>query len=183
MKDYILETERLLLREIAPSDAAIMYQLNLDPEVIKYTGDPPFNSVEEAEKFFRNYPDYAKNGYGRWAVVRKEDGEVLGWCGLKYLVEKQETDIGYRFFKKFWGFGYATEASEACLKFGFEKLGLKTIVARAMHQNRASIHVMEKLGLRYWKEDECGDQPGICYKITKAEFYQMHGNQEVTGTV
>src|SRR4051812_8677611 len=105
MKEHIIETERLLLREILPSEAEVMYNLNLDPDVIRYTGDPPFESMAEAEKFIRNYPDYAKNGYGRWAVVRKEDNEVLGWCGLKYLPETEETDIGYRFFKKFWGMG------------------------------------------------------------------------------
>ncbi|MBK0402442.1 GNAT family N-acetyltransferase [Adhaeribacter sp. BT258] len=166
----ILETERLWLREITPEDAPAMYALNLDPEVIKYTGDPPFESVEATEIFIRNYPDYHKNGYGRWLVVRKTDAEILGWCGLKFLPETQETDVGYRFFKKFWGMGYATEAAEACLRYGFEKLGLQTIVARAMHENPASVQVMKKIGMTYWKETECGDEPGVCYKISKADF-------------
>ena len=179
MKEYILETERLKLREIMPSDAAVMYNLNLDPEVIRYTGDPPFESVNEAGTFIKNYPDYAKNGYGRWAVVRKEDGEVLGWCGLKYLAESGETDIGYRFFKKYWGQGYATESAEACLHFGFEKLGLDTIVARAMHENLASIHVMEKLGMTYWKETDCKEHPAVCYKITKTDFQNRNPEKAV----
>ena len=170
MEKIILETERLLLREILPEDAPKMYELNLDPEVIRYTGDPPFGSVSEAEEFIRNYPDYRKNGYGRWLVVRKTDGEVLGWCGLKYLPETQETDVGYRFFKKFWGMGYATEAALACLQFGFEKLGLQTIVARAMLENPASVQVMKKIGMTFWKADACAQEPGVCYKITKAEF-------------
>ena len=183
MADFILETERLKLREILPSDAEMMYNLNLDPEVIRYTGDPPFASVEEAENFIQNYPDYKKNGYGRWAVIRKADDEVLGWCGLKYLPEDDETDIGYRFFKKYWGAGYATEAAKACLDFGFQKLGLETIIARAMHANIASINVMKKLGMQYWKETLCAHDPAVCYKITKTEFYQNSGNQAAAETV
>ncbi|MFC5269818.1 GNAT family N-acetyltransferase [Adhaeribacter terreus] len=170
MGKFILETDRLLLREIGPEDARKMYELNLDPEVIKYTGDPPFESELAAENFIRNYPDYSKNGYGRWLVVRKTDDEILGWCGLKFLPETQETDVGYRFFKKFWGMGYATEAAEACLEYGFKNLGLQTIVARAMHENPASIQVMKKIGMAYWKETDCAHEPAVCYKITKAEF-------------
>ena len=176
MENFILETERLLLREIGVQDARKMYELNLDPEVIKYTGDPPFESEQATENFIRNYPEYTKNGYGRWLVIRKADQEILGWCGLKYLPETQETDVGYRFFKKFWGKGYATEAAAACLKFGFENLGFETIVARAMHENLASIQVMKKIGMTYWKETVCAEEPAVCYKITNAEFMEKQAN-------
>jgi RimJ/RimL family protein N-acetyltransferase len=62
----------------------------------------------------------------------KETDAYLGWCGLKFLDDLQETDIGYRFHKKYWGRGYATESAAACLKYGFEKLNLKKIIGRAM---------------------------------------------------
>jgi RimJ/RimL family protein N-acetyltransferase len=166
----ILETDRLFLREFEITDAATLYELNLDPEVIRYTGDLPFPSVEEAEKFLQNYAAYKDFGYGRWLVIRKADDEVLGWCGLKFLPEKNETDIGYRFFKKYWGEGYATEAARACLDYGFTLLNLQTIVARAMHENKASIKVMEKIGMKYWKEDSCAEQPGIVYKLVQNDF-------------
>jgi len=170
MENFILETPRLKLREITPADAPELYALNLDPEVIQYTGDPPFESVEATETFFRNYPDYRRNGYGRWLMVRKEDGAVLGWCGLKYLPETQETDIGYRLFKKYWGAGYATEAAKACLQYGFETLKLDTIIARAMQKNVASVNIMKKLGMTFWKEALCDQQPGVYYKITRPEL-------------
>jgi ribosomal-protein-alanine N-acetyltransferase len=147
-----------------------MYELNLDPEVIQYTGDAPFASVEATEKFLRNYSAYKDFGYGRWAVIQKADNEILGWCGLKYLPENKETDVGYRFFKKYWGKGYATEAARVCLDYGFNTLNLPTIVARAMHENKASIKVMEKIGMKYWKEDNCAEQPGVCYKFDKNDF-------------
>lgn len=145
----ILETPRLYLREMTPEDAEHAYILNSDPEVLRYTGDDPFESVEEACEFLVNYESYKRYGLGRWGVILKETGEYLGWCGLKYTPELDEFDIGYRFMKKFWGFGYATEAAAACLELGFNQLGIKTIVGRAMPENDASVRVLEKIGLTY----------------------------------
>lgn len=73
----ILETNRLFLREITPDDAETAYLLNLDPEVIKYTGDEPFTSIEEARKFLENYDHYRKYGFGRWAVINKSTEEFF----------------------------------------------------------------------------------------------------------
>jgi ribosomal-protein-alanine N-acetyltransferase len=81
----ILETQRLLLREMTPDDAENAYLLNLDPDVIKYNTDSPFGSIEEARNFLINYDHYKKYGFGRWAVVNQSDHEFLGWCGLKYI--------------------------------------------------------------------------------------------------
>lgn len=145
----ILETERLYLREIVPEDAPIAYALNLDPEVLQYTGDDPFDSIEEAATFLRGYDHYRTYGFGRWGVIRKEDNVFLGWCGLKYDKEKDEFDIGFRFFKKYWNQGYATESALACLKLGFEQFKMPEIVGRARKENGASIQVLKKIGLRY----------------------------------
>ncbi|MFY0483927.1 GNAT family N-acetyltransferase [Flavobacterium sp. PLA-1-15] len=145
----ILETPRLFLRELDPNDAEQFYQLNLNPNVIKYTGNAAFKDVEEALHFLKNYQDYKQNGYGRWAVIDKLNNEFLGWCGLKYEKDLDETDIGFRFFEQHWSKGYATESAKACLEYGFEKLNLKTIVGRAMQENIASIKVLEKIGLAF----------------------------------
>lgn len=149
MTKKLLETERLYLREMTPEDAESAYLLNLDPEVIRYTGDDPFKSIEEARAFLEKYDHYRKYGFGRWGVIAKETDEYLGWCGLKYTPELDEFDIGYRFMKKFWGSGYATEAAQACLAYGFEQLQIPTIVGRAMPENGASVRVLEKIGLSY----------------------------------
>lgn len=149
MTEQLPETERLYLREMTPEDAESAYLLNLDPEVIRYTGDDPFASIEEAKSFLEKYDHYRKYGFGRWAVISKETGEYLGWCGLKYTPELDEFDIGYRFMQKFWGSGYATEAAAACLTYGFEKLRMPAIVGRAMPENKASVRVLEKIGLSY----------------------------------
>ncbi|MDB9702242.1 GNAT family N-acetyltransferase [Flavobacteriales bacterium] len=150
----VLTTDRLILREFKPSDGEAMFHLNSDEEVLRYTGDKQFDSVKDAKKFFDNYPDYEKNGFGRWAVVTKEDSEVIGWCGLKKH-EDNKVDIGYRLFKNQWNNGFATEASIACLEYGFQVFELEEIVANAAEENKASIRVMEKIGMEFQQKMTC----------------------------
>jgi ribosomal-protein-alanine N-acetyltransferase len=164
-KSMIVETERLYLREMVPEDAENAYLLNLDPEVTRYTGDDPFGSVEDAREFLKKYDHYQKYGFGRWAVMRKSDGEFLGWCGLKYTPELDEYDIGFRFFRCYWNMGYATEAATACLQLGFSKLGMRQIVGRVVKGNRASVRVLEKIGLRYLAPYTFDDEEGEVYVI------------------
>lgn len=141
-------TERLELREFTLDDAEAMVRLNDDPEVIRYTGDPPFASVEEARELLQELRDtYARVGFSRWATVRRDDGAFIGWCGLSLKPERDEVDIGFRFFRDQWGHGYATEAALASLHVGFERFGLAKIVGRAMRENGASHAVLTKLGM------------------------------------
>jgi RimJ/RimL family protein N-acetyltransferase len=146
----IIETERLLLREFTENDAQLLYQLNLDPDVIRYTLDPILD-VEHARRILRDIiiPQYRLYNHGRWAAHLKLDGEFIGWCGLKFLEELNEVDLGYRFMKKYWGQGYATEAAHATLDYGFQVLKLKRIVGRALPGNIASMKVLEKCGMKY----------------------------------
>jgi len=163
---FHIETERLYLRELTPNDAPFAYELNLDEEVLRYTGDEPFESIEAAREFLEKYDHYRKYGFGRWAVVSKSDNEILGWCGLKYSEDLDEFDIGFRFFKKHWNSGYATESAAACLKIGFETFSMKTIVGRARKENLASIRVLEKLGLTYSKSYEEDSESWKVYGIS-----------------
>ena len=168
---YILETPRLLLREFREEDAPHFFQLNEESEVIRYTGDQPFISVEEARQFLLDYDQYEKYGYGRWAVLLKKPAPIwAGWCGLKYIPELDETDIGFRFFRRYWGQGYATEAARACLDYGFRQVALKRIVGRAMKENVASVRVLEKIGMEYWKEFDFMEHPGLYFRKDRSEW-------------
>lgn len=164
----IIETNRLYLRELNLADANNFYLLNADQDVIKYTGDKAFESINEAKSFLENYNPYQQYGYGRWAVIAKSNEEFLGWCGLKYSPEIDEVDIGFRFFKKHWNKGFATESAKACIDYGFEKLNLKTIVGRAMEANSASIKVLQKIGMHYVKHVTFQLHDGILYQIEKS---------------
>ncbi|HPG11542.1 MAG TPA: GNAT family N-acetyltransferase [Chitinophagaceae bacterium] len=163
--EIILETERLLMRKFTIDDAQLIYDLNLDPEVIRYTLDP-IKDIEHARQVLEStiLPQYALYNHGRWAVLVKPDLQFIGWCGLKARPERDEIDLGYRFIKDAWGKGYATEAAFACLKYGFEQLGLKRIVGRAMPQNVASLRVLEKCGMQYIGEDIVDGHPAKTYE-------------------
>lgn len=162
----ILETNRLYLRELEVSDAQDFFNLNLDPEVIKFTGDVPFNHITEAQSFLQNYNQYELFGYGRWAVIRKQDNKFLGWSGLKYSSDVEEVDLGFRFFKEYWNQGYATEAAIGCLNFGFQNLKLEKIVGRAMEANTASVKVLEKIGMQFIGKFDFLKHKGVLYQKT-----------------
>lgn len=168
MRKILFHSDRLIFKEFHQNDAPQLYLLNADPEVIKYTGDPPFESIEDAQKFVENYDHYQKYGFGRWATFLKSNNEFIGWCGIK-LNEQGDHDLGFRFYKKHWGKGFATEAAKACLDHGFNKLGLNAIIGRAANENLASIRVLEKLGMEFYKEDSCGH-------FTGAKYYRINRN-------
>ena len=138
--DIVIETDRLLVRKFTEDDAPLLYDLNLDPEIIRY--------------------------HGRWAVHLRFGLEFIGWCGLKYLTETNEVDLGYRFKKNFWGNGYATEAARVCIEYGFDTLKLHRIVGRALPANLASIKVLEKCGMEYLHEEMMHGYLHKTYQVT-----------------
>ena len=163
--NIVIETERLILRTFTEDDGLLIYELNKDPDVTEYTGDP-VRDIEQACQILEQVilPQYALYNHGRWAVHLKSDFAFIGWCGLKARPERNEIDLGYRFMKSAWGKGLATEAAFACLKYGFEKLNLPRIVGRAMPQNIASLKVLEKCGMKYIGEEVVDDHPAITYE-------------------
>jgi ribosomal-protein-alanine N-acetyltransferase len=165
--DVVIETDRLLLRKFTEDDAVLLYELNLDPEVIQYTHDP-ITDIEHAKKILKEVilPQYSLYNHGRWAVHLRSNLEFTGWCGLKYLPETNEVDLGYRLMKKFWGKGYATEAAIACLRYGFDRLELQRIVGRALPGNLASIRVLDKCGMEYRHEEVIHGYLHKTYQVT-----------------
>lgn len=132
---------------------------------MRFTGDKAFKSIEESSQLILKYDHYKQHGMGRWTVVAKHNHEVLGWCGLKKH-DEGFIDIGFRFFQQVWGNGYATEAAQACLDYGFNTLQLDEIIGRASQDNPRSIRVLEKLGMRFWKKAPCeGIEDSVSYRI------------------
>ena len=164
--NVIIETERLLLRTFTERDATLIYELNLDPDVTRYTHDP-VKDLDHAKEILEKtiLPQYALYNHGRWAVHLKPTLEFLGWCGLKYRSELNEIDLGFRFKKDFWGKGYATEAAYASIRYGFHKLNLRRIVGRAEPFNTGSCNVLEKCGMAYIGNEEVDGYPVKTYEI------------------
>jgi RimJ/RimL family protein N-acetyltransferase len=160
----IFETPRLILRRFTEDDAALLLQLNSDPEVLKYLHEPLLQTEEMAREVINDkiLPQYKLN-LGRWAIHQKDDPQFIGWCGLKHRPELNEIDLGYRFMKTAWGNGFATEAASYTLKYGFETLKLGTITGRAHIENIASIKVLEKIGMKFVGEGIVDDCPVKTY--------------------
>lgn len=160
----ILETPRLYLREFTIEDAQLLIDLNSNLNVTRYTGDGPVKDLKEAKRIIEDiiFPQY-KNKLGRWAVHLKSTNEFIGWCGLKFISEDNEIDLGYRFFETYWNKGYATESATAVLDYGTTTLKLKNIIARAAKANVGSINVIKKLGMAYLEEDMCAHDPAEKY--------------------
>ena len=165
--NIILETPRLLLRKVIITDAPFFYELNSNPLVVKYTGDKAFKDLEAAENIVRFLQkQYEQNRYARFIVIEKSTQTTIGWCGLKYHTDTQETDIGYRFMQQHWGKGYATESALACINYGFETLKLTRIIADAMKENIASINIFQKLGMTYFGETLIDSIESVIYEIS-----------------
>lgn len=148
------ETDRIILREIVPEDAAAMFEMDSDPEVHVYLGKSPIQTIEQSLESIRyirqQYLDY---GIGRWAIVDKKTNQFVGWGGLKFrtdVVNGQTCfyDVGYRLLRRFWGQGFATESAKATLKYAFEELSLNTVYALANVENNASRKALLKSGLK-----------------------------------
>lgn len=169
--DIILETERLIIREHVLSDAPFFFTLNSNYNVVKYTGDSSFKTIEEAEKIVQYVMNqYKENGYGRWLVVEKETGNPIGWCGLKFHTDTKETDIGYRLLESAWGKGYATESAKACIDYGFKHFNLNRIIGDAMKENTASINIFKKLGMTYFKDSLLDNIESVVYELKKENY-------------
>ena len=140
-------TPRLDHRALTPEDAEAFFALNSHPDVMRYTGETPLGSVEEARQAIARYPDFDTIGYGRWGCVLKQTQALIGFCGLKYLDDLDAVDVGFRFLPEYWGRGLATEACLASIAFGFDVLELQQIIALVRVDNGASIRVLQKAGM------------------------------------
>jgi RimJ/RimL family protein N-acetyltransferase len=147
----VIETARLSLREISTGDDAFIFALMNDSSYLQYIGDRGIRTLENArtyiqEKFVRGY---ARFGHGLYLVELKSSQVSVGICGLVKRDGLEHPDIGFAFLPEHRSRGFAFEAARAALDFGFGSLAMKTVLGITSADNRASIRLLEKLGLRY----------------------------------
>jgi RimJ/RimL family protein N-acetyltransferase len=161
--DKIIDTGRLILRRFEERDVDAFYELGSRPEIIRYAQSTPIASREAALEYMYAAPfhDYATYGYGRFACVWKETGNVIGFSGVKYVPEINDTELGYRFLPEFWGLGLATEAGRASIDFARLDLGLRRLVAMVHPDNVASANVLTKLGFTVEKQIRYSGLDGV----------------------
>lgn len=166
-----METARLRLRKINPQDLEAFFLIVSDPDVMKYLGleaGALLTKEETTDTLGKMVRFWAQHGFGRWAVVNKGGGKLIGLCGFRLLENTPE--LFYMFAKASWGRGLATEAARACLRYGFEELGFERIVAVTRHANTASTKVMTKIGMSYQKDITHSGVDAVCYMATRNDY-------------
>jgi ribosomal-protein-alanine N-acetyltransferase len=145
-----LQTDRLKLLPLKNKDAEVLHRIYQSEGVLRYFPDPNPPALEKVQKFIiGQHEHWQKHRYGNWGILPEGGSKIIGWAGLQYLPELEETEVGFLLDRPAWGKGYATEAGQASMKFGFEQVGLDHIIALVHPGNRASQRVIEKCGMAY----------------------------------
>ncbi|KGR77086.1 GNAT family N-acetyltransferase [Ureibacillus sinduriensis] len=144
----VLKTERLILRKITETDASSIYTYLSDPEVMKYYGLEPFQSVQDALAEISWYESIFKEQTGiRWGISLKDSDRIIGSCGFLNTVSSHyRTDIGFEVSKEYWGQGIGSEAIMAIIHYAFEHMNIQRIQALIEPPNIASQKMVEKAG-------------------------------------
>ncbi|GGA85422.1 GNAT family N-acetyltransferase [Ornithinibacillus halotolerans] len=165
----ILETNRLILRQITEKDAEDILKYLSDEEVMQYYGLEPFESIHDALEEISWYQSLQNNKTGtRWGITLKESDVVIGSCGFHNTnSEHYRTEIGFELSKEYWGKGIAREAVEAILTYGFNELNLNRIEALIEPPNQSSQKLVERLG--FIREGLLRD-----YEFTSGKFDDLY---------
>lgn len=165
-----IETTRLCLTRFRNEDLNRYAAIMGEDEVGKWFPGGKGYTIEQATKSLGSIlKHWEKHGFGIYAVTRKEDGILLGRCGLNFIDETSEVEVDFVIARNFWRRGYATEAAKACLDQGFESLNLDKIIALSKPENIASRRVMEKVGMRHVKDAQYWGIMCAYYEISRAE--------------
>jgi len=166
----ILETKRLVFRHLEPGDLDRLFALYGDPEVRRYFPEGTLTyeeTKEELEWFLNGHPEHPE--LGLWATIHKETDRFIGRCGLLpwRIDQRLEVEVAYLLAKEYWGQGLGTEAAQAILDHGFEKLRLSRLICLIDRENLASIRVAEKIGMTFEKEGRDEKGPFLLYSRNK----------------
>jgi RimJ/RimL family protein N-acetyltransferase len=164
----VITTERLRLRPLTDADTDWWVRLHADKEVNRFVGG--YTQEQAAARLRDIQQQWTQRGHGLCAVELRSTGETIGRCGLYWWEQFGETEIGWTFARAHWGRGYAAEAAQAVLTWGFGSLGLKQITAMIHHGNTASIAVAERLGFTPLREDTVLGRPCTVYALARDDF-------------
>lgn len=146
----ILETDRLVVRQVTIDDAEFILGLLNEPSWLRFIGDKGVRTLDDARGYILSGPieSYGRFGFGLSMTLQKSDGARIGLCGLLKRDALPDVDIGFALLPAYWGKGYALEAAAAVLEHGGTTHGLRRIVAITNPDNERSIQLLEKLGMR-----------------------------------
>jgi RimJ/RimL family protein N-acetyltransferase len=162
------DTPRLRFSTWAAEDWPEFHSISTDPEVVRYIDKGLTYSEDRSREFAaRQARQFATFGFCNWKLLHKGDGVFAGFCGLQPIKIDggDDIEIGWWLARRYWGQGLATEAARVVLEEGMSTFGMKRVIAIANPANRASIHIMEKLGMRYERLATYREMPVVLWAI------------------
>ena len=168
----ILETQRLILRQLTVKDIDTLLPVLGDAEAMVYYPHP-FSRDEVGQFISKQIMRYAKTGHGLWAMLLKTTGELIGDCGLALqdVEGRKEIEAGYHLRRDHWHNGYATEAARACIRYGFDKLHAKQVICMIRPENRPSRRVAERNGMAAGKLVFWHGFNHLIYSISREQWF------------
>jgi len=168
-----LETARLRIRPMSEADATDLHELYSDRDAMKYLTSRPPTTVEESLAWVRQKMELQEaEGLSLWSIVEKASGHVIGDCGLQYEDdERTELGLAFRLRRRSWHQGLAFEASAACLRAGFEQLGVDRIVGITHEDNVAAQRLMLRLGMEFLEQRTWEGMPMVAHITTDASHH------------
>jgi RimJ/RimL family protein N-acetyltransferase len=166
-----IQTAHLILRPLEAADAEVLHRIYQVEGVLQYfpnTTPPP---LEKIQKFIAGQEKHwAEYGYGNWGILLKGEDQIIGWAGLQFVPELNETEVGYLFNRPYWGRGYATESARASLQFGFENFDFDHTIALVHPENLGSQRVLEKCGMAYVENKVLWGLEMMRYRFERADW-------------
>ncbi|MBL8189300.1 MAG: GNAT family N-acetyltransferase [Acidobacteria bacterium] len=177
----IIETARLRLQPFTKEDTDNLHQMWIDPAMRKYLWDDLVIPYETAVEVVQaSFDSFAQHGFGYWTITFKGQVDLIGFCGLRHFHQTEtrgkEVEVMYGIRYEHCGNGLATEAAQAMLWFGFERVGLEQIYAGADPPNQRSFRVMERVGMAFSHHSNNGEAEAIYYKIHCHQFRAFRAN-------
>ena len=171
VESIICESPRLFLRRFDENDVEAILKFRGDSQVMQFSVSGPESREDIRIKYLPScMKRYARDGFGQWAVVRKNDGSCIGECGIcaQKVDGSREYEISYRLRRDCWGQGLATEAAQACRDYGFKQIGLTRMISIIEQGNAASIRVAGKMGMTLEKRASFHNIAALIYSVTHA---------------
>jgi [ribosomal protein S5]-alanine N-acetyltransferase len=166
-----LETERLGLRPLTAPDVDDLHRLFTQPGVRRFLWDDEVIPRERtAAVVERSTASFVTHGFGLWVVSLKDAVPLVGFCGFWHFHDPPQLELLYGLGEEQWHQGLATEAANAMIRYGFDVLGFARIEASTDVANTASVRVMERAGMRFWKREMTNGLDTIYYGIDRDSF-------------
>lgn len=167
----ILTTERLILRPFREEDAAALFALSQDPDVVRFVGDRRVPTLQESWRAVAGWlGHWTLRAYGQWAIEELSTGAFVGRAGIINPAEWPGPEVGYLLGKAWWGRGFATEAARAAMNWGFSEIGFDELISLIDPANAASIAVATRLGETLRDEIEVWGYRLRRYAITRQDW-------------